>query len=69
MRELSLSFQLPKMQPHWQIKPARYLGGVIGHEGQGSLVQVLKDRGLIESLSAGVGLEDRGSSLFSIAVM
>ena len=68
MRELSLSFQLPKMQPHWQIKPARYLGGVIGHEGQGSLVQVLKDRGLIESLSAGVGLEDRGSSLFSIDI-
>jgi secreted Zn-dependent insulinase-like peptidase len=68
LRELSLSFQLPKMQPHWRIKPASYLGGVIGHEGQGSLTQVLKDRGLIESLSAGLGLEDRSSSLFSIEI-
>jgi len=68
MRELSLSFQLPKMRPHWRVKPAGYLGGVIGHEGQGSLVQVLKDRGLIESLSAGLGLEDRSSSLFSIDI-
>ena len=68
MRELNMSFQLPKMQPHWRVKPARYLGAVIGHEGQGSLVQVLKDRGLIESLSAGKGLEDRSSSLFSINI-
>ena len=68
LRELSLSFQLPKMQPHLRVKPAGYLAGLIGHEGQGSLVQVLKDRGLIESLSAGVGLEDRSSSLFSVDI-
>lgn len=68
LRELSLSFQLPKMQPHWRVKPAGYLAGLIGHEGQGSLVQVLKDRGLIENLSAGVGLEDRSSSLFSVDI-
>ncbi|MDG1164712.1 MAG: insulinase family protein [Porticoccaceae bacterium] len=68
VRELSLSFQLPRMQDHWRIKPAGYLGGLIGHEGEGSLVQVLKDRGLIESLSAGLGLQDRSSSMFSIEI-
>lgn len=68
VRELSLNFQLPKMQPYWRLKPTQYIGGIIGHEGQGTLVQVLKDQGLIESLSAGAGLEDRSSSLFSVNI-
>lgn len=68
VRELSLSFQLPKMQPHWQQKPASYIAGLIGHEGEGSLLQLLKNKGWAEGLSAGSGLEDRSSSLFSIDI-
>jgi insulysin len=67
-RELSLSFPMPKMLPHWQKKPASYLAALIGHEGEGSLLDVLKKRGWAEALSAGVPLEDRSSALFSVNI-
>lgn len=68
LRELSLNFQLPKMLPYWQQKPARYLAALLGHEAEGSLLQLLKNKGWAESLSAGGGLEDRSASLFSIDI-
>ena len=68
LRELSLSFQLPKMSDYWQQKPAMYIAGLVGHEGEGSLLQLLKKKGWAESLSAGSGLEDRSGSLFSIDI-
>ena len=65
-RSLSLSFQIPKMLPHWQKKPAGYLGALIGHEGDGSLLDQLKKRGWADGLGAGMALEDRGGALFSV---
>ena len=67
-RELSLLFELPKLEAYWQIKPGQYLASMIGYEGQGSLLQALKDKGWADSLSAGVILEDRGAGLFSIDI-
>lgn len=68
VRELSLNFQLPPMASHWRVKPSNYLAGMIGHEGEASLLQVLKDRGWAQGLSASTGLQDRGSTLFSINI-
>ena len=65
-RSLDMSFQLPNLQSMWRTKPARFLGSLMGYEGEGSLAKLLKDRGWIESLSAGQGLQDRSASLFSI---
>jgi insulysin len=67
-RELSLLFDLPQLDKHWQIKPAMYLGEMIGYEGQGSLLQILKEKGWAESLSAGPALSDRGSTIFGIDI-
>lgn len=67
-RELSLAFPMPKMTPHWQEKPANYLAALIGHEGSGSLLAALKERGWAESIRAGAGLEDRGGALFSVDI-
>ena len=67
-RSLSLNFPLPKMFPHWQKKPANYLAALLGHEGEGSLLERLKARGWAEGLSAGTGLEDRGGALFYVDV-
>lgn len=64
-RELSLSFPLPKMLPYWQKKPTSFIGSLIGHEGEGSLLEALKSRGWANGLSAGAGLEDRGGALFT----
>jgi secreted Zn-dependent insulinase-like peptidase len=68
LRELSLLFELPLQDSYWKIKPAMYLGEMIGYEGQGSLLKALKERGWAESLSAGPALSDRGSTLFSIDI-
>ncbi len=67
-RELSLTFPMPKMLPHWRKKPVNYLGSLIGHEGEGSLLEALKSRGWAEGLAAGSGLEDRGGALFSVDI-
>jgi len=67
-RSLSLNFPLPKMFPHWQKKPANYLAALLGHEGEGSLLEALKTRGWAEGLSAGTGLEDRGGALFYVEI-
>ena len=67
-RSLSLNFPLPKMFPHWQKKPANYLAALIGHEGEGSLLEALKVKGWAEGLSAGTGLEDRGGALFFVDI-
>ena len=67
-REISLLFLLPNLSAHQQSKPAHYLGNLIGHEGQGSLLQMLKAKGWVEGLSAGLALEDRGGSLFAIDI-
>ncbi|MGB2173043.1 MAG: insulinase family protein [Porticoccaceae bacterium] len=68
LRELSLLFELPQQDRYWEVKPAMYLGEMIGYEGQGSLLQALKEKGWAESLSAGPALSDRGATLFSIDV-
>ena len=68
LRELSLLFELPLQDSHWKVKPAMYLGEMIGYEGQGSLLKALKEKGWAESLSAGPSLSDRGSTLFSIDI-
>jgi secreted Zn-dependent insulinase-like peptidase len=67
-RSLSLNFPLPKMFPYWQKKPASYLAALLGHEGEGSLLEALKVRGWAEGLSAGTGLEDRGGALFFVDI-
>ena len=67
-REISLLFLLPNLQAYWQSKPAHYLANLIGYEGQGSLLQALKEKGWVESLSAGIVLEDRGGSFFGVDV-
>jgi insulysin len=68
LRELSLLFELPQQDRNWKVKPAMYIGEMIGYEGQGSLLQALKEKGWAESLSAGPALSDRGATLFSIEI-
>ncbi|GAQ85219.1 Insulinase (Peptidase family M16) family protein [Klebsormidium nitens] len=52
---LSLTWQLPCLDAHYQAKPADYVSHLIGHEGAGSLLSLLKAKGWATGLSAGVG--------------
>lgn len=57
IRSLSLTFPIPSQQENYRDKPANYVASLLGHEGPGSLFDVLKQAGLVESLSAGGGMD------------
>ena len=67
-RSLSIEWPVPDVTPHFRTKPLNYLSNLLGHEGEGSLHQLLQDRGWINSLSAGGFRSDRGNSDFGVSV-
>ena len=67
-RSLTLEWPVPDIRPHYRSKPLSYLGNLIGHEGKGSLHELLQDRGWINSLSAGGNADDRGNSSFNVSI-
>lgn len=67
-RSLSVQFPVPESRSLWRSKPLNYIGNLLGHEGPGSLLSVLKARGWAESLAAGQSLNFDGQSLFGVEV-
>ena len=63
---VSYMFPLPSARSHYKNKPEQYFSNLIGHEGKGSLYQLLNNYGWIESLSAGVTDLDRNTSGLAI---
>ena len=68
LRQLQVNFPIADYRRQYKAKPLAYLGNLVGHEGQGSLLSQLKAEGLAEGLAAGSGLAWRGGSLFSVSV-
>jgi nardilysin len=52
---LSITWQLPPQFSRWKSKPCDYIGHLLGHEAQGSLLSALKKKGWVTSCVAGVG--------------
>ncbi|KAL2651160.1 hypothetical protein R1flu_019288 [Riccia fluitans] len=52
---LSLIWPLPCLESAYLKKPQDYISHLVGHEGAGSLLSLLKDKGWATALSAGVG--------------
>ena len=50
-RVLSLNFPLESVQAYYRKKPLGYLSRILGYEGSGSLHSLLKEQGLIDSLT------------------
>ena len=67
-RQLQLSFPLPDYRHHYRRNSMAYLGNLLGHEGQGSLLALLKAEGWAEGLGAGPGLAWRGGAAFSLQI-
>ena len=67
-RSLSIEWPVPDIQPHYRAQPLSYISNLVGHEGEGSLHELLQSRGWINSLSAGGSRTDRGNSLFSVGI-
>jgi len=67
-RALSVNFPVADAESHWRSKPLNYIGNILGHEGEGSLLSLLKAKGWADSLSAGESLNYQGGAMFGIEV-
>ncbi len=67
-QRLILSFPLPAVREYWRAKPVQYIGHLLGHEGPGSLLAVLKAKGWAQGLSAGLGFNHSSSASMSIDI-
>ncbi|VFM95378.1 MAG: Secreted Zn-dependent peptidases, insulinase-like [Candidatus Kentron sp. G] len=65
-RRLRLTFPVPPLLAHYKTKPLYYISHLLGHEGEGSLLSLLKTRGWAEALSAGATYNHRDSALFAV---
>jgi len=65
-RELALLFTLPETHSHYLAKPSAYFQSLLGHEGKGSILALLKEKGWADEMSASSGFNnnDQESSLF-----
>ncbi len=67
-RQVRFFFPIPDPTDEYRLKPADYLAHLLGHEGEGSLLAVLREAGLADGLSAGVTRGDGRHALFSVNV-
>lgn len=67
IRKLIMAFPMPSTQAYYHEKPLSYFAHLIGYEGEGSLMQSLKERGWITSLSAGGGASGSNYREFSVS--
>jgi len=65
-RELALLFTLPETQSHYLAKPSAYFQSLLGHEGEGSILALLKEKGWADELSVSTGFSNdaQESSLY-----
>uniref|UniRef100_A0A914XIB4 Insulin-degrading enzyme n=1 Tax=Plectus sambesii TaxID=2011161 RepID=A0A914XIB4_9BILA len=68
LRNLSISFPLPDLDPYYRAQPGHYISHILGHEGPGSLLSELKRRGWVSSLSAGARHVANGFAFFNVDV-
>ncbi|WP_168927423.1 insulinase family protein [Nitrincola alkalilacustris] len=67
-RSISLSFPVEPTKPHWEKRPLYYIASLVGYEGEGSLLSLLKAEGLANGLGAYSGLDLENSATFDVAI-
>ena len=67
-RSVSFAFPMPSTLGHYRTKPVRLIGDLLGHEGPGSLLALLKERGWAQALSAGGGIRSREYDTFEVNI-
>ncbi|MGF1765918.1 insulinase family protein [Enterovibrio makurazakiensis] len=68
VRKLTLAFSMPATDQHYRVKPLSYIANLLGYEGTGSVMSLLKKKGLINNLSAGGGISGSNFREFTISV-
>jgi len=67
-RTLSFAWPIGDTRPDYRGKSLEYIGNILGHEGGGSLLSALKQRGWAQALSAGQGFDYQGGALFNVNI-
>ncbi len=67
IRKLILAFPMPSTESYYQKKPLSYFAHLIGYEGEGSLLEALKEKGWITTLSAGGGVSGSNYREFAVS--
>lgn len=68
LRRVELAWPTHSLMDEYRKKPAGYVSHIIGHEGPGSLLSLLKAKGLADALSAGMFTNVRGFGIFAISI-
>lgn len=68
VRSLAITFLIPDYQKEYKAAPGHYLSHLIGHEGPGSLLSVLKARSWCNNLVGGPRGSSKGFDFFTINV-
>ncbi|SIN76220.1 insulinase family protein [Salinivibrio sp. ES.052] len=66
VRKLTLAFSVPEHPTQYRTKPLSYIAHLLGYEGPGSLMSLLKNKGYINTLSAGGGISGRDFREFTL---
>ncbi|KAF9203041.1 Insulinase (Peptidase M16) [Haplosporangium sp. Z 27] len=67
-RSLGIKFLIPESTQYYTVHPTSYISHLIGHEGSGSILSLLKKKGWASSLSAGCFSGGIGFEFFKISV-
>ena len=68
VRQVTYCFPIESVYPYTDTRPSHYLATFLGHQGQGSLLALLKARAWANSLNAGLGYSDDIQALFDINI-
>jgi len=67
-RQLRFYFPIPDPTDEYRTKPTQLIAHLLGDEGDGSLLAVLREAGLADGLSAGEGRGDGNEALFTVSI-
>src|SRR5690606_32605694 len=67
-RSLSFLWPIPDQRDDLRNKSLEYIGNIVGHEGEGSLLSWLKAQGWALGLAAGEGIDYAGGSSFTVSI-
>jgi len=68
LRQLTFNFPIPNPDQFYAKKPFAYIAELLGHEGQGSLLSLLKRLGWAEAIYANTGLQSRNDAVFQFNI-
>ncbi|WP_394174942.1 insulinase family protein [Thalassotalea litorea] len=67
-RKLIITFALPGLDDYYEYKPVSYLSYLLGHEGPGSILSILKKRQWAMALTSGGGINGSNFKDFNISI-